>query len=106
MERRGSRDGSGERGDRQGAGARSGDAARRKPLPPVKTHAEEFYFLKQMNSRTPMLIVMVDGEELRGWIEWYDEACIKVHRHDGPNLMVYKRHIKYILKDPEAADPS
>ncbi len=59
-----------------------------------------------MNSRTPMLIVMVDGEELRGWIEWYDEACIKVHRHDGPNLMVYKRHIKYILKDPEAADPS
>lgn len=72
---------------------------RRKPLPPQKTNAEEFYYLKQMNSKTPMLIVMHDGEELRGCIEWYDETCIKVHREGGSNLMVFKRYIKYLLKD-------
>src|SRR5262245_19924361 len=61
---------------------------RRKQVPPEQTNAEAFYYLKQMNSRTPMVVVLKDGEELRGVIEWYDRICIKVNRVGAPNLMV------------------
>ena len=71
---------------------------RRKTAPPEQTSAEAFYYVKQMNNRTPMVVVLEDGEELRGQIEWYDRACIKLNREDGPNLVVYKHSIKYLLK--------
>jgi len=74
---------------------------RRKQVPPDQTNAENFYYLKQMNSKTPMIIIMKDGEELRGWIEWYDRDCLKVHRGAGPNLLVYKSAIKYMYKERE-----
>ena len=74
---------------------------RRKQLPPEQTNAEAFYYLKQMNSKTPMVVVLKDGEELRGVIEWYDRTCIKVNRHGAPNLMVMKDCIKYMFKAEE-----
>jgi sRNA-binding regulator protein Hfq len=74
---------------------------RRKQVPPEQTNAEAFYYLKQMNSRTPMVVVMKDGEELRGVIEWYDRTCIKVNRLGAPNLMVMKDCIKYMYKEEE-----
>jgi host factor-I protein len=74
---------------------------RRKQVPPAETNAEAFYYLKQMNSRTPMVVVLKDGEELRGVIEWYDKTCIKVNRQGAPNLMVMKDCIKYMYKAEE-----
>jgi len=71
---------------------------RRKQVPPESTNAEAFYYLKQMNSRTPMIVVLKDGEELKGVIEWYDRTCIKVNRTGAPNLMVMKDCIKYMYK--------
>jgi hypothetical protein len=44
-------------------------------VPPEQTNAESFYYLKQMNSKTPMVVVLQDGEEIRGIIEWYDKNC-------------------------------
>jgi host factor-I protein len=76
-------------------------APRRKQVPPETTNAEAFYYLKQMNSRTPMVVVMKDGETLRGVIEWYDRTCIKVNRNGAPNLMVMKDCIKYMYKEEE-----
>ena len=73
-------------------------APRRKQVPPAETNAEAFYYLKQMNTRTPMVVVMKDGEVLRGVIEWYDRTCIKVNRVGAPNLMVMKDCIKYMYK--------
>ncbi len=70
----------------------------RKRVPPEQTHAESFYYKKQMDNRTPMVIVLQDGEELRGSIEWYDRGCIKLHRNEGPNLLVLKHNIKYLYK--------
>ena len=43
-------------------------------------------------------VVLKDGEELRGVIEWYDKNCLKINRDDGPNLLVYKPAIKYMYK--------
>ncbi|MGH9749887.1 MAG: hypothetical protein ACRD6R_08195 [Candidatus Polarisedimenticolia bacterium] len=74
---------------------------RRKQVPPEQTNAEAFYYLKQMNARTPMVVVLKDGEELRGIVEWYDKDCIKVNRVGAPNLMVFKDCIKYMYKAEE-----
>ena len=74
----------------------------RKQAPPEQTNAENFYYQKQMQSRTPMVIVLRDGEEVHGIIEWYDRNCIKVNRENGePNLMIYKPAIKYMFKEGE-----
>ena len=73
------------------------DAAKR-TSPPDHTNAENFYYLKQMQSKTPMTIVLRDGEVLSGVIEWYDKDCLKVNRDGAPNLLVFKGNIKYMYK--------
>lgn len=74
----------------------------KKLTPPEQTNAENFYYQKQMQSRTQMVIVLRDGEEIHGIIEWYDRNCIKVNRDNGePNLMIYKPAIKYMFKEGE-----
>ncbi len=66
--------------------------------PPEQTNAENFYYLKQIQSKTPMSIVLRDGEILKGVIEWYDKDCLKVNREGAPNLLVFKSNIKYMHK--------
>ncbi|HEU5232009.1 MAG TPA: RNA chaperone Hfq [Terriglobales bacterium] len=66
-----------------------------------QTHAEAFYFQKQMQVRTPMVVVLKDGEEIHGWIDWYDRNCIKLNRSGQPNLLVYKQSIRYMFKAGE-----
>ena len=73
----------------------------RKNAPPEQTNAENFYYQKQMQSHTPMVVVLRDGEEIHGVIEWYDKNCIKLVRNGQPNLMVYKPSIKYMYKESE-----
>lgn len=92
-----------ERHDRSERGERPmGAGGGKKPAPPEQTNAENFYYQKQMQSRTSMVIVLRDGEEVRGVIEWYDRNCIKVNRDNGePNLMIYKPAIKYMFKEGE-----
>lgn len=87
-----------ERSDR--APERSNGA--RKSAPPEQTNAENFYYQKQMQSKTPMVIVLTDGEEIHGVIEWYDRTCLKVNRIGAANLMIYKPSIKYMYKEGEA----
>lgn len=90
--------GSGERRER--APERS-DGGGRNTSPPEQTNAENFYYQKQMQAKTPMVVVLTDGEELHGVIEWYDRACIKLNRNGGSNLMIYKPSIKYMYKEGE-----
>ncbi len=73
----------------------------RKGAPPDQTNAESFYYLKQMQARTPIVVRLVDGEELRGWIEWYDKDAIKLNRESAPNLLLQKSAIKYLYKEEE-----
>ena len=74
----------------------------KKPVPPDQTNAESFYYLKQMQTKTEMVLVLRDGEQIRGVIEWYDRHCLKVHRQGEPNLLVYKSMVKYMFKADEA----
>lgn len=76
-------------------------APAKKGAPTEQTNAENFYYQKQMQTKTPMVVVLRDGEEVRGYIEWYDKHCIKLNRNGAPNLMIYKPAIKYMFKEGE-----
>jgi len=78
----------------------SGGGGKKLP-PPETTNAENFYYQKQMQGKTPMVIVLRDGEEIHGVIEWYDKYCLKVNRSSQPNVVVYKPAIKYMYKEGE-----
>lgn len=90
----------GERRERTERAQDRSNGARKSP-PPDQTNAENFYYQKQMQSKTPMVIVMADDEEIHGQIEWYDKNCIKVNRVGAPNVVIYKPSIKYMFKEGE-----
>ena len=87
-----------------------------RPTPPAAaaTHesssAEAFYFQKQIQSQTPMVFLLDDGERIEGSIEWYDRDVIKVRCHATSafragdhvtRLLIYKTAIKYLYKAGE-----
>jgi host factor-I protein len=74
----------------------------KKSAPPDQTNAEQFYYSKQMQGKTHMIVVLTDGEQLEGIIEWYDRECLKLNRNGAPNLLLFKHCIKYMYKaEPE-----
>ena len=86
---------------RESAPARESSSAAalgRKKIPPAETSAEIFYYKKQMDQHTLMVIVLLDGEEVEGTIEWYDRAALKINRKGAPNIMLLKHNIKYMFK--------
>ncbi|MGD0929417.1 MAG: RNA chaperone Hfq [Candidatus Korobacteraceae bacterium] len=90
-----------ERRERADRPDRSNSNGKKTP-PPEQTHAENFYYQKQMQAKTPMVLVLQDGEEIHGMIEWYDKYCLKVNRTGASNLLIYKPSIKYLYKESEA----
>jgi sRNA-binding regulator protein Hfq len=77
---------------------------RKRTPPPMETNAELFYYKKQIDAHTPMVIVLLDGEEIEGTIEWYDRGALKVNRKSEPNLLLLKRNIKYMYKADERVE--
>lgn len=99
-------------------GTNNGSAFAGAPPPPAKKHwhppqafrltahvreeenaarqAELFYLQKQIQSQTPMVIVLEDGEKIEGCIEWYDRQTLKVR--GKARTLVYKSAIKYMYK--------
>lgn len=74
------------------------DAGRKRSAPPTETNAEIYYYKKQIDSHTLMVIVLNDGEEIEGTIEWYDREALKVNRKTAPNVLLLKHNIKYMFK--------
>ena len=83
----------------QSAPPRRAPQVQKKVAPPDQTNAENFYYVKQMQAKTPMVFVLRDGETLHGVIEWYDKCCLKVNRIGEPNILLYKPCIKYMYKE-------
>jgi host factor-I protein len=77
---------------------------RKRVPPPIETNAEIFYYKKQIDAHTPMVIVLQDGEEIEGTIEWYDRSALKVNRKSAPNLLVLKHNVKYMYKAEERVE--
>ena len=103
----------GSRPSSEGAPQRERERAPQQPVPvqvkkrippPNETNAEIFYYKKQIDAHTPMVIVLLDGEEIEGTIEWYDRGALKVNRKSAPNLLVLKRNVKYMYKADERVE--
>lgn len=70
-------------------------------LPNVESsHAEAFYFQKQMQQQTDITVVLEDGEQMHGVLEWYDRCVIKL-RAGRQRVLIYKSCIKYLFKTSE-----
>lgn len=70
-----------------------------KTPPPEDTH-EEAAYLKQLGEKQkPVRVKLMDGEIVRGWIEYYDKRMIRLTREGAPNLFIFKHEIAYIAED-------
>src|SRR5271170_5254110 len=66
----------------------------------AQRQAELFYLQKQIQSQTPMVIVLEDGELVEDSIEWYDRHSLKVRGKQ--KSLIYKSAIKYMYKVADA----
>jgi sRNA-binding regulator protein Hfq len=71
-------------------------AARSTDVEAPLRHAELFYLQKQIQAQTPMVIVLEDGEQVFGCIEWYDRNTLKIR--GKTKTLIYKSAIKYMYK--------
>lgn len=67
---------------------------------PPQQQAELFYLQKQIQAQTPMVLVLEDGEQIEGCIEWYDRGALKIRGR--AKTLVYKSGIKYMYKMGES----
>lgn len=65
----------------------------------AQRQAELFYLQKQIQSQTPMVIVLEDGETVEGCLEWYDRNAVKLRGKS--RMLIYKSAIKYMYKQGE-----
>lgn len=70
--------------------------ARMPEIDATQRHAELFYLQKQIQAQTPMVIILEDGEQVEGHIEWYDRNTIKLRGRT--KTLIYKSAIKYMYK--------
>lgn len=70
--------------------------------PPDATGAEQTFLKLHSQLQTPMVVKIRSGEEIRGWIEYFDLHIIRITLQRGPNRFIYKRDILYIHEDPTA----
>lgn len=68
--------------------------------PPPEETFEEAAYLKALGEKQKVVTVkLVDGETVRGWIEYYDKNMIRLTRDNAPNLFIFKHEIMYIAED-------
>jgi sRNA-binding regulator protein Hfq len=63
---------------------------------PSQHQTELFYLQKQIQAQTIMVLVLADGEQIEGCIEWYDHNALKLRGR--AKTLVYKSAIKYMYK--------
>ena len=72
---------------------------RRRQLPGESTGRESEYFDWLSQNQVPVVVKLVDDEEVRGWIEYYDRDMVRLTRDRDTNLFIYKERVKYIYED-------
>ena len=69
---------------------------RSKTPPPGETGQEALYLRSLSDRHVPVTIKLRDGETVRGWIEYFDDAMLRLTREGAPNLFIFKSEIMYI----------
>ena len=47
----------------------------------------------------PVSLKLMDGQVVRGWVEYYDKGMVRLTRQGAPNLFIFKHEIMYIAED-------
>jgi host factor-I protein len=72
---------------------------RRSRTPPPGETGQEALYLRSLSERqVPVSIKLRDGETVRGWIEYFDDAMLRLTREGHPNLFIYKQQIRTITE--------
>jgi host factor-I protein len=81
--------------------AASGFSAKKttKTPPPDDTGMEAAYLRALGEKQTPVILKLMSGETVRGWIEYYDIGMVRLTREGAPNLFIFKHEIMYISED-------
>ncbi|MGO9337511.1 MAG: RNA chaperone Hfq [Terracidiphilus sp.] len=70
---------------------------RRSKAPPPGDTGQEALYLRSLSDRQVVVTVKLrDGETVRGWIEYFDDAMVRLTREGQPNLFIYKHQIRSI----------
>ena len=71
----------------------------RQPRVQEQTHAETLYLTHLVQQKTPVIVKLVNDDEISGWIEYYDKNFIRLTRDNAPNVFIYKEQIKFIVEN-------
>jgi sRNA-binding regulator protein Hfq len=71
----------------------------RRRVPPPATGREAAFLDSVKQSRTPMVVHLINGQRVEGVIEYFDRDMIKVTRPEGPHVFVRKSDIRYLHED-------
>jgi host factor-I protein len=70
---------------------------RRSKAPPPGETGQEALYLRSLSERQVIVTIKLrDGETVRGWIEYFDDAMLRLTREKQPNLFIYKNQIQTI----------
>jgi host factor-I protein len=77
--------------------------------PPAGDTGQEALYLKSLSDRqVSVSIKLRDGEQVSGWIEYFDDMMLRLTRDGKPNLFIYKSQIRTITESstPGARRPA
>ena len=67
--------------------------------PPAGETGQEALYLKSLSERqVTVTIKLRDGEQVSGWIEYFDDMMVRLTREGKPNLFIYKSQIRTITE--------
>ncbi len=79
---------------------------RRSKTPPPGETGQESLYLRSLSDRQVIVSVKLrDGETVRGWIEYFDDAMLRLTRQGQPNLFIYKNQIRTITEAGRRRNP-
>ncbi len=75
------------------------DPHKKKSPPPESTNEEAAYLKRLAEKQSPITLKLIDGEVLRGFIEYYDRNMLRLTRQGKPNLFIFKHQIAYLTEE-------
>lgn len=66
---------------------------------PAQTFEEARYLRRLASTKARVRVKLMNGEEVEGFIEYWDQAFVRVTREpEAPNLFIFKHDIAYIAE--------
>lgn len=92
-------------GDRMNTMSVTNKPRRQKKAPPAGETGQEASYLRYLSEKQiPISVKLSDGENVSGWIEYFDDRMIRLTREGKPNLFIYKHQIRTITEQPRRGD--